>query len=130
MEEEYKTPTKAHLREVLVNALRRDTPSGVTATKKDSDHVLQMLIERGERSEAKNKIKKNTEKLSKTTKEFTVLKREDAIQEKPVKENKGEGSVNTSRKATVASVYLSDEEKTQYGNRVLPDYDKSELLGK
>lgn len=34
------------------------------------------------------------------------------------------------RKATPVQVFLSEEEKAQYGNRTLPDYDKLELLGK
>ena len=36
----------------------------------------------------------------------------------------------TSVVATAPVVYLSEEEKAQYGDRTLADYDKLELLGK
>ena len=153
--EETKSPRKkeGQLREVLVQVLKKPptSPSNMSF-KRENEHSVQPIMSRlslnqtdiralgksnkkdSDRSPSLNSIPRKHLRESgslspakKTTKNQLVEKVANkanalAVAKKP--------TTTTSVVAAAPVVYLSEEEKAQYGDRTLADYDKLELLGK
>jgi len=139
--EQNTAPLKSHLREVLVNALKKNTSNSSPLKKKDNAFtpIIKLLIERSDtpksnQSKMNNDGTKSPSLISKNKKDNSSVspfkKQSNENYEKPIIESKSEVITNVSRKSTPLPIFLSEEEKIQYGDRSLPDYEKLELLGK
>lgn len=127
---------------MLVNALKKNASSDSPLKKKDNafSPIIKLLLERSEtpvlNSDKKSKNGNRSPFLSSKSKKDASSaspskKPNSEHYEKPKNtEHKPEALANISRKPTPLSIYLSEEEKTQYGDRSLPDYEKIELIGK
>ena len=152
--EETKSPRKkeGQLREVLVQVLKKPpTSPSNNAFKRENEHSVQPIMSRlslnqtdiralgksnkkdSDRSPSLSSIPRKHLRESgslspakKTTKNQLVEKvasnKGSSVAKKPI--------TTTSVVAAAPVVYLSEEEKAQYGDRTLADYDKLELLGK
>lgn len=126
---------------MLVNALKKNASSGSPFKKKDNAFtpIIKLLLERTE-PPSTNQSKNNREgskspcfnpKTKKDNPSVSPFKKANENPEKLVAvENKSEILANVSRKSTPISIFVSEEEKNQYGDRSLPDYEKLELIGK
>lgn len=145
-EEEEDKLKEAYLKEMLIDALKK-TSHVAPPQKKGKDDmynpIIKLLLHKGDPRESGKSIEKKehtrspsiTSKPKKNQREATSISPSKKaarpyMSEKGSKEIKQEKSAIAVKKAAPISVYLSEEEKAQYGDRSLADYEKVDLLGK